>query len=61
MQFIHYVRPTVEKLEDVQFTMIWKRRKQNVLTFENLEPTNIWVFSLINDLNNYSIIKIVES
>lgn len=32
--------------------------KQNVLTFESLEPANIWVFSLTNDLNNYSMIKI---
>ncbi len=39
--------------------MIWNTEKQQILTFEKLEPENVWLSSLKDDLNDYSITKIV--
>lgn len=37
----------------------WQSKIKQILTFETLEPVNVWLFCLINYLNHKSTIKIV--
>ncbi len=49
----------IPKPKYIQFTIRYDGEKQQIITFEKLEPGNVWKFDLKNDHNNLSRIKIV--
>lgn len=41
---VMFCLPENKKTQNIKFIIIWNRVKQQILTFERLEPVDVWVF-----------------